>query len=319
MNIATQLGYVADFCPICVAHRVCKLQRVEAAADADVPVALEHQRVCMMCEIASVTDPARYAAIAPQPLPLDDMVQHTFPTLEEAHRPRGELEAQVRADPGAVAAGLRQQLLLEPLLLLSAHVSALPQVEVDGYVANTALPLLRNAFTRLKPVRSEIDEVLATLRAQHSPLSRLVTSEHLLGPAVSISSSTLAPSAGEPSLAGRGMPDIAAWIFRGCGWLFLTAGVLLMLVFLAKFNDSSELEKIIVLAGSVLSSAIGKFLLITATGVERRKQWARGWGCIFAVGFAALWPVGLAVTAFLFWCIIFRWSDRPRDQSEQPA
>ncbi len=50
MTSTTPLGYVADFCPVCVALRVCALERLE---DGD---AVEEQRVCMACKVAVRAD-----------------------------------------------------------------------------------------------------------------------------------------------------------------------------------------------------------------------------------------------------------------------
>ena len=295
----TKLGFVADFCPVCVALRTCALERLEADGD------VEHQRVCVACKVAVRADPARYARIAPQPGPVDALKAATFPDLEQVHQARLDLEAQLRADPAALDSALRRQLLREPLTLVAAHAASHPD---RASLQAAMLPLLRHAIGRMQPGTGELDEVLRELAAAGDPAGSLFTSTALLaGPAPPSVNPYAPPAAAMP--ASKGGPEQAALVFR----IFAVIGTLLLAAFMineaATDSLASSLNDGFVLIGFSVFLVLTVACWMLPRALERRDGWARGLGLLLAFLFVWMVPIGTIAGLFIGYCLIARWGD----------
>lgn len=124
-----QLGYVADFCPICREPRAFRLSSKRLIPQSYyIPVGIGefvgNERRCLDCGVDLHGDPSRYAALARQGGSFGALKKLTYPGFDEAQRGRLELEKAVRKDPFGIDARDRQLLIRQPLELLSRRVEA---------------------------------------------------------------------------------------------------------------------------------------------------------------------------------------------------
>jgi hypothetical protein len=122
-----QVGHVADFCPICRAPRPFGLKRVGSAGHVYYISAGEgelvgYERTCRECGTAFQADPAVYASVSKQALPLAELAKLTFPNMDQVLRDRLALEERVRLAPALLTPQERHALIRSPFLLLSPKV-----------------------------------------------------------------------------------------------------------------------------------------------------------------------------------------------------
>lgn len=122
-----QLGYVADFCPICREPRAFRLSSKSLIRQSFyIPVSfgefVGNERRCLDCGVDLAGDPARYVALAQKGGSFSTLKKLTYPSFDEAQRGRLELEKAVRKDPFGIDARNRQLLIRQPLELLSPRV-----------------------------------------------------------------------------------------------------------------------------------------------------------------------------------------------------
>lgn len=315
MTTITRLGYVADFCPLCVALRTCALERLEAGAE------VEHQRVCVACKVAVRADPECYASIAPAPGPVDVLKAATFPDLEQVHRARLDLESQLRTDPSALDSDLRRQLLREPLTLAAAHVA--PGLAAPNRTALEAamLPLLRHAIGRMQPSRRELGDVLRELVAAGDRAGSLFTLTELLASPAPASVNPYAPPAAPKSVSNpyappaanmtssKGGPEQAALLLR----IIAVLGTLLLGGFLISVIVGDAIDRSLrgdyMLIGFAVTLVLTVLCWMLPRALERREGWARGIGLCMAFVFLWVVPIGTMAGMFIGYCLIARWSD----------
>lgn len=119
-----QLGYVADFCPICRApraFRMCSKRLIPQRLYLPVGFGefVGNERRCLDCGVDFAGDPSRYAALAQKGGSFGALKRLTYPSFDEAQRPRLDIEKAILKDPSAIGARNRQLLIREPLELLS--------------------------------------------------------------------------------------------------------------------------------------------------------------------------------------------------------
>ncbi len=122
-----QLGYVADFCPICREPRAFRLSSKSLIRQSFyIPVSfgefVGNERRCLDCGVDLAGDPTRYVALAQKGGSFGTLKKLTYPSFDEAQRGRLELEKAVRKDPFGIDARNRQLLIRQPLELLSPRV-----------------------------------------------------------------------------------------------------------------------------------------------------------------------------------------------------
>jgi len=142
------IGYVADFCPMCRAPRAFQLRRVGGASqdyniDSGEGALLGYERRCEDCEVTLDAKPTSYASIASERTSMPELTARTFPRLTETYRATMDLDRLARRSPGSLTAAERRALILTPLLILSARVEQrLAATQVDKEVGYTVLALI---------------------------------------------------------------------------------------------------------------------------------------------------------------------------------
>ncbi len=150
-NVYRKKGYVADYCSICRSNQPHKVVRIGLAFHLYYITFTEgalrgHRRTCDSCKTASDTDVDMYTGFHDGPAPIDVLMQHTYPDLNEVVAARLALEHKVLHTPGQLTAQERREVLFAPFLALS------PQVEkryetihldlVDGFSIVGSIALL---------------------------------------------------------------------------------------------------------------------------------------------------------------------------------
>lgn len=140
------LGYVADYCPICRGARAFRLQRVGMASHVyyvsfGEGALVGHQRTCCDCATTLKGNPATYATVASKPSPIDELLHTTYPNYETSHRQRAEIDRRVANN--SLSSDERRALIREPFLLLSPKVERrFATTHIDGRVALSLLGAL---------------------------------------------------------------------------------------------------------------------------------------------------------------------------------
>ncbi|QDL54462.1 hypothetical protein [Rhodoferax aquaticus] len=182
-TVVRELGFVADFCPVCARVRQFTVQRIGMAGhiyyitvgDGDL---VEYHRTCMACKVTLLADPNRYATLAKRPDTTAVLVKQTFPDFEEANRDRLALEVAIRADPHALSAQDRQALIMQPFTLLAGRVTErFAQVHFSstaGFMQREVIAVLAKALHRLQPSEQELKACLVKLVQLKEPIGSRV-------------------------------------------------------------------------------------------------------------------------------------------------
>lgn len=137
------LGYVADFCPICRAPQAFRMRRATLVPHIwYIPTGLGefvgNERRCLDCGVDFHGDPARYAALSKRPGSFGQLKKLTYPSFDVAQKGRLDLEKAIRDNPSTIGARDRQQLIRQPLELLSPRVEGrLRAMQMDRDVGIT--------------------------------------------------------------------------------------------------------------------------------------------------------------------------------------
>jgi hypothetical protein len=123
-----RIGYVADFCPMCRGPQAFLMKSVKAYKHVYfVPVGETgsgFERVCQGCKITFSGTPKFYKAAKKRPLNVQDLVQSSFPSLNEVYGDRLRIEDAVRKDPAGLPQDIRAALLRQPFSVVSPLVQA---------------------------------------------------------------------------------------------------------------------------------------------------------------------------------------------------
>lgn len=122
-----QLGYVADFCPICRSVQTFLVRRIGRAnhiyfISVGKGELSGFDRICQSCLTPFPTESKKYKQILQNPVPPPELQAITFPDLETVWQERLALEAQVIKAPLLFSADERRELILGPFLLLVPKV-----------------------------------------------------------------------------------------------------------------------------------------------------------------------------------------------------
>ena len=125
---STNLGYAADFCPMCRGIKGFQIMRIGKAShvygmsvgSGDL---VGHNRECTKCGVVLGANPANYKEIVErtEKMNLDTLITATFPTVREHHAERLKLEAFITQHPDKLEPATRSKLLAEPFQLME-HV-----------------------------------------------------------------------------------------------------------------------------------------------------------------------------------------------------
>ncbi len=138
-----QLGYVADFCPICREPRGFRMRGVSLVPHLwYIPTGfgefVGNERRCLDCGVDFNGDPARYASMSKKSGSFGQLKKLTYPSFDEAQRGRLDLEKAIRENPASIGARDRQLLIRQPLELLSPRVeSRMRKMHMDRDVGLT--------------------------------------------------------------------------------------------------------------------------------------------------------------------------------------
>ena len=128
-KVETNLGYVADFCPICRGIQAFRLTRIGKAGHVyglhlGNGELVGHNRQCMNCGSLFGADPNDYAEPERRrgKMSMEELIASTYPNIRTRYARRLEIEACVAKSPEKLGAQIRRDLLLEPFQLLDHRV-----------------------------------------------------------------------------------------------------------------------------------------------------------------------------------------------------
>jgi hypothetical protein len=150
-TVRSNLGFVADFCPLCRVPRPFRLARLGSASHIyGVSVGkgqlVGFERGCLRCSAVLGAEHENYREIAknfpiegvPESLQLSRLTESTFPDLSRRYARRLEIEEQIKLGTARIDAGERHSLIKEPFLLLAAFVEKeFAQTRIDGILLLT--------------------------------------------------------------------------------------------------------------------------------------------------------------------------------------
>ena len=314
-----KLGYVADFCQICISARPFVLERIGSAKHLlNISIGegelVDYQRTCLHCSTAFRADPQQYAAVAKNLDTIEPLMLETFPQLAQAHAARLALEQQVLADLSSIDPDTRAKLLLEPFTLLSPRVVKrfdTAHFEIaHTYLRREIVPLLGQTLARLRPTELELQ----------ATLNQLVHMKDLIGAKIKLPD-LMADLHGR--LAGK-LPEVganpvkhftsgskppyrhAAMIFKILGWVAAVVSVFTTFVIFGEMESGKQTVGAFIGMVFFLGATTGSLFAIHA-GLERQKNWARIWAILYSITFLFGFPIGTAIGGYVIWCMTAAW------------
>ncbi|MEJ7808083.1 MAG: hypothetical protein WKG03_19445 [Telluria sp.] len=314
-----KLGYVADFCQICITARPFVLERIGMARhflhiSKGEGELIDYQRTCLHCSTAFRAEPQQYAAVAKNLDTIEPLMRETFPNLAQAHAARLALEQQVRDELSAIDQGTRSKLLLEPFTLLSPRVAkrfATAHFEIaHAYLRREIVPLLGQTLARLRPTAAELQTTLDELVHMRDLIGAKIKLPDLMADIDARLAGTLPEVGASPvqhySSGGRPAYRRAALIFKVLGWFAVVVNVFTALVIFGELqNGRTSLGEFIGLVIFLCAVTASQFAL--HAGLERKKNWARIWAIVYAIAFLFAFPIGTVIGAYVIWCMTAAW------------
>ena len=140
------LGYVADFCPVCRAQQTFELVAVRSTnhiyyIGLGTGQLLGYERQCCDCGTPFKANPAAYASVLQNRLPLDEVKRQTFPKLDEATRSELALMERIRSGHERLSSSERHALIKTTFVFVSSRVErhfARPRIDKGVGVALAA-------------------------------------------------------------------------------------------------------------------------------------------------------------------------------------
>ncbi len=126
-HVRKNLGYAADFCPICRGPQVFKVVRIGLAGHVYYISSGEgelvgYERECQQCQTLFNANPAAYQTLSKKKQSLAELMTSTFPSLSEVYKDRLELEEKVIKTPTLLTPQERAAMIRTPFHLLSPLV-----------------------------------------------------------------------------------------------------------------------------------------------------------------------------------------------------
>lgn len=121
------LGYVADFCPICRAPKPFQLTRIGLASHLyfisfGKGRLVGYDRTCQDCGTSYSADPTMYESVVKKSAPVEELIRQTFPNLFQTYKDRLALEKVIKTSAALIPADQRYALIRDPFWLLSPKV-----------------------------------------------------------------------------------------------------------------------------------------------------------------------------------------------------
>ncbi len=315
-----KMGFVADFCQICISARPFVLERIGAAKHVlKISVGegelVDYQRVCLHCSTAFRANPQQYAAVAKQIDTIEPLMLQTFPDLAQAHAPRLELEQQIIADPTRIDGDTRSKLLLEPFLLLSPKVvKRFESAHFDvahAFLRREVIPLLGQTLARLRPTEAELQATLTQLVQMKDLIGAKLKLADLMADLEGRAAGKLPEVGAHPvKHYASGTPPyrIAAKIFKVLGWLSAPAGILMAVMAISDYRDGETALDIVIII-SIVFLALPASMFAVWFGLERKQHWARVWAIVLSVALLFAFPIGTAIGGYIIWSLTAGWED----------
>lgn len=331
------LGYVADFCPICIGAKAFALQRIGmaghiyyiTAGDGDL---VDYQRTCLTCGIELRADTARYATIAKKPNTISLLLNDTFPNFEQVYKDRLALEQRIRSDLSSLSAEDRRDLIMIPFTLISPKVTKrFSETHFSlgsSYIRNEIIPTLGATLHRLQPTELELKLTLARLVQLKEVIGSKVKLADLMadiksrgpiagytpGTGFARSEAAQPPSqsaGGQTKLSGRALlpHHKAGRMIRLTAWLFAVLTVVMGLSMLIPMLSGSVPFVWSTLGGFALAGGLVAGLFMVGSAVMRRATWGRTGGIAYGLLLLIGFPIGTIIGAYLLWNLLFGWSE----------
>ncbi len=335
-KVYRHLGYVADFCPICVGARQFSLERVGMAGHVYYVTAGEgklvgYQLNCLDCNILLNGDPERYTAFATKPEPVLDLIKQTFPKLAEFHNGRLSLEHQVRTALPSVPDDVRRSLVMEPFTLLSPKVAtyfAATHFEMGRtFIRREIIPVLVGTLARLRPTEQELQAALSKLTQLRDPMGTKVKLADLMAAfqahyaTAPAADSTVFGTPGfetpKPASTKRMRPagaraggallpyERAGRALKIMAWIDVAA-----IAFLAvsEFNSAKPFttDMMLIVAGLVALSAA---MFYASSAIMRHAKVGRMLGIVLALPLLFWLPIGTIAGAYILWNLVKGWGE----------
>jgi len=329
------LGYVADFCPICVGAKPFALERIGMAGHLYYITAGEgdlagYQLNCVDCNVLLHGEPDRYAAFAKRREPLPALIKETFPKLVEFHKNRLLLENQVRTALSSVPEDTRRSLMMEPFQLLSPKVVkyfAQTHFEMGKtFMKREIIPVLADTLARLRPTQQELQAVLTRLAQMRDPMGSRVKLADLMAelneryaqaPAGATTFGTSdfsnpyahegkrARPAGRRAGGALRPHEKAGRMLKFLSWL--SAGSTAILA-LTQLSSAKPVDAFLI--GFVaFMVAVTVLMFFTSAATTRHESWGRVVGIILGVLMLTGFPIGTVVGGYILYQLIMGWED----------
>ena len=165
-----QLGFVADFCPVCRKVRPFAIVEVRMAAHFwFIPTErgrhLGNRQTCQNCRSVMPSHPAQFhRPVSSLRGSIDGLIEKTFPSIREVYARRLAVEEAIASDPAKLDADTRAQLIEEAFQLAEPHF-------VGGY-GHEGRRILSLTLQPLWPSETEIRSCLQMLRQRRSQMGR---------------------------------------------------------------------------------------------------------------------------------------------------
>jgi len=330
-----RLGYVADFCPICIGVKPFILERVGMAGHVYYITAGEgdlvgYQINCLECNILLNSQAERYAAFAEKQDALPALIKQTFPKLVEFHKVRLLLENQVRTALPTLPEDTRRSLILEPFLLLGPSVvKYFEKTQFQRgktFIKQEIIPVLADTLARLRPAEQELKAALTRLVQQGQQIGKRIKLDDLVAaleernanapPAGGTTFGTSEFASPQPTIvkmprkglraAGSRLGyEKAALLIKVEAWI-MTAGLVIILLGSMSKDKAITSADITVFA---LCCAIGAGLHLLSWGIGRHLKWARVTGMLYGVLSLLAFPIGTLLGGFIVWHLAKGWGD----------
>ncbi|WP_426105768.1 hypothetical protein [Massilia sp. TSP1-1-2] len=330
------LGYVADFCPICLCAAPFSLERVGMAGHIYYITAGEgdlvgYQRNCLACNVLLNAVPDRYATFAKKVEPMPELIRQTFPRLAEFHKDRLVLEHQVRTALSTIAEDTRRSLIMEPFQLLAPKVVtyfAATHFEMGRtFMRREIVPVLAKTLARLRPTEQELQAVLTRLAQMREVIGSRLKLADLMAGLDSVRAHTPAgggtvfgtrDSANPYAHAGATMRapgmraggallpyEKAARIFTVLAWIEV-AGIVLLGG--GELFSGKPLSHELMWVMAVLTGVTGAMFYASAE-IKRHTKLGRILGIVLGSLLLFWFPIGTIIGASALWYLIKGWGD----------
>lgn len=345
-TVIRDLGFVADFCPVCARVRQYTVQRIGTAGhiyyitvgDGDL---VDYHRTCMACKVTLRADPTRYATLAKRPDSTAALIKQTFPDFEEANKDRLALEDAIRANPHALSAQDRQALIMQPFTLLASRVTErFAGLHFDSntrYMQSEVVAVLARALRRLEPSEQELKTCLVKLvqmkeligskvkladlmaalkrreraRAQRGDSGAAPRSPKPVDAATNISAKASKPAPSDEAFSTPAPASLrtAGLVIQATAWLSGIATLFVLAGVALTWSQDGTAPSPALLVVMLLAAVLSGTVVFLGKAVTQRQAWARKAGYAYGLLTLLFVPIGTIVGGYVLWQLIYHWGE----------